>query len=339
MSRPTLADVAARAGVAISTASRALHRPGRIRAETAARVRAAADELGYVPSAAARQLHRSSAGAVALVVPDLTNPFFMALVRGSTRLLRAHDVVQVVADVEEEPESEEQTLAALAGRVDGMLLAASRLDAATLSTWSRRVPLVAVNHDAGDPEAPTVTIGTQGVEEAVEHLAGLGHRHLAYASGPATSWADARRRTAVVETCARLGVRLTDLGHHPPRRDAGAAAADAVLRSGATAVLTFNDLQAFGVLDRLASRGVRVPEDVSVIGHDDIFGADLTSPALTTVTVPAEELGARAAARLLGAVGLATAAPSAPPAATGPASTGPDRLATHLTVRGSTAPV
>jgi DNA-binding LacI/PurR family transcriptional regulator len=332
--RATLTDVAGRAGVSVSTASRALHRPGRVSPATTARVRRAADELGYVPSAAARQVRSGRSGTVALVVPDLTNPFFMSLVRGSTRHLRAHDVVQVVADVEEEPRTEEQVVEALAGRVDGIVLAASRLDRAVLATWARRVPLVAINREVADADVPTVRTGTQGVVAAVEHLAGHGHRHVAYARGPAASWSEDRRRGAVVETCARLGVRFTDLGHHAPRRDAGPAAADAARRAGASALVTYNDLIAFGALDRLAETGVRVPGGLSVVGHDDVFGADLTTPALTTVAVPAEEVGARAAAQLLAVL---DATGGADPTAASPS----DRdvtLPTRLVVRGSTGP-
>lgn len=323
--RATLTHVAERAGVSVSTASRALHRPGRVSPATTARVQQAADDLGYVPSAAARQVRSGQSGTIALVVPDLTNPFFMALVRGSTRHLRAHDVVQVVADVEEEPRTEEQVVEALAGRVDGIVLAASRLDRAALSGWARRIPLVAINRDVADAEVPTVTIGVQGVVAAVEHLADHGHRHVAYAGGPATSWSDDRRRRAVVETCARLGVRFTDLGPHAPRRDAGPVAADAARRTGATALLAYNDLLAFGALDRLAETGVQVPDELSVVGHDDVFGADLTTPTLTTVAVPAEDVGARAAAQLLAVLDRADVPPS-------------DRyvdLPTRLVVRGS----
>ncbi|WP_407319706.1 LacI family DNA-binding transcriptional regulator [Isoptericola halotolerans] len=332
--RATLADVAERAGVSVSTASRALHRPGRASPPTTTRVQQAADELGYVPSVAARQVRSGHSGTVALVVPDLTNPFFMSLVRGSTRHLRAHDVVQVVADVEEEPRSEEQVLEALAGRVDGIVLAASRLDRAVLAGWARRVPLVVINREAADAAVPAVTTGTEGVEAAVEHLARHGHRHVAYAGGPSTSWSDERRRRAVVETCARLGVRFSDLGHHAPRRDAGPAAADTARGAGASALLAYNDLVAFGALDRLAETGVRVPGDLSLVGHDDIFGADLTTPALTTVAVPAEELGARAAAQLLGILDGTGGADE-----TGvPPSDQDVALPTRLVVRGSTGP-
>ncbi|PRZ02925.1 LacI family transcriptional regulator [Isoptericola sp. CG 20/1183] len=330
--RATLADVARRAGVSVSTASRALHRPGRVSAGTTARVQQAADELGYVPSAAARQVRSGRSGTVALVVPDLTNPFFMALVRGSTRHLREHDMVQVVADVEEEPRSEEQVLEALAGRVDGIVLAASRLDRAALAAWTRRVPLVAINRDVAD--VPTVRTGTQGVVAAVEHLHERGHRHVAYARGPATSWSEERRRRAVVETCARLGTRFSDLGHHAPRRDAGPAAADAARRSGASALLAYNDLIAFGALDRLTESGVPVPGELSVVGHDDVFGADLTTPALTTVAVPAEELGARAAARLLAVLDGAGGATGADATSSDPGA----ELPTRLVVRDSTGP-
>lgn len=292
----TLRDVAARSGVAVSTASRALTRPGRVGAATEARVRAAAEELGYVPSAPARALTMGRTRTVALVVPDTANPFFFAMVHGVQARLREDGFVHVLVDTEESVEREEEVLRRLRGTVDGVVLAAPRATRDALVEWAGAMPLVAVNRDVPGPRVTTDTAG--GVVQALQHLASLGHRRVAYAAGPATSWSDRRRRAALEGSAAGLGVELVVLGPYVPRRDGGAAAADAVLQQRCTAVVAFNDLLAFGVLDRFAERGVDVPGQVSVVGCDDIFGADLVRPALTTVAQPIERAG-RAAADLL----------------------------------------
>jgi LacI family transcriptional regulator len=136
-----------------------------------------------------------------------------------------------------------------------------------------------------------------GIREAVDHLVGLGHRHLAYISGPAGSWSDAQRRDAVRERCAALGVMATVLRPHRPEHDEGRAAAAEVLDTGATAAIAFDDGLAQGALAGMAERGVRVPAEISIVGCDDILAAT-TYPPLTTVHGRGGEAG-RLAVELL----------------------------------------
>ncbi len=296
--QPTLRDVAAAAGVAVSTASRALTKPGRVNADTADRVVAVAQELGYIPSASARALLSGRTATVALVLPDVTNPFFFGLVRGTSARLRESGYVQVLADTEESAEVEADTLRKLRGSVDGAVLAASRLSDEQIAAAGADLALVVVNRTI--PGTPGVLLDTPGgMVQAIEHLVALGHTRIAYASGPVTSWSDKRRREALEPSAARLGVELVVLGPYAPVRSSGAAAADAALHARATAVMTFNDLLAFGVLERLDVLGIPVPERMSVIGCDDIFGSDLVRPALTTVESPVERAGRMAADLLL----------------------------------------
>ncbi|WP_459644390.1 LacI family DNA-binding transcriptional regulator [Kineococcus sp. NUM-3379] len=319
----TLRDVAAASGVAVSTASRALTRPGRVNAATAARVLAAAERLGYAASPPARALSSGRTGTVALLVPDLGNPFAFGIVRGMQARLREGGYVHVLVDTEESADAEERALRRLRSGTDGVVLAAPRVAEERLLAWSREVPLVAVNRSL--PGAHVVVDTPGGVVQALDHLVSLGHRHVAYAAGPRTSWSDRRRRSALRTAARRLGVDLTALGPYAPRREAGAAAADALLRCGATGLLAFNDLLAFGVLDRLADRSVQVPGEVSVVGCDDVFGADLVRPSLTTVAVPLERAGYHAADLLLARL-------EGPPPSAGVL------LPTHLVVRGSSGP-
>lgn len=320
----TLRDVAAASGVAVSTASRALTRPGRVSGPTASRVIAAAEELGYVASPSGRALSSGRTGTVALVVPDTGNPYFFGIVRGMQARLRDGGYVHVLVDTEESVDAEDRALRRLRAGVDGVVLAASRLDDGRLQAWARELPLVTINRSVPGPHVVTDTPG--GVVQALDHLVSLGHRRIGYAAGPRTSWSDRRRRTALRTAARRVGVELVVLGPYAPQREAGAAAADAVLRSGATAVIAFNDLQAFGMLDRFAARGTDVPGDVSVVGCDDVFGADLVRPALTTVAVPLERAGHHAADLLLARLDGRTGG------------TGAVVLPTHLVVRGSSGP-
>ncbi|WP_448061286.1 LacI family DNA-binding transcriptional regulator [Cellulomonas hominis] len=323
-SAPTLRDVAALAGVAVSTASRALTLPGRVNAATADRVRSAADTLGYVASASARALSSGRTGTVALVVADITNPYFFGVVRGTQSRLRASGYVHVLVDTEESVEAEERALLTLRGSVDGVVLAASRMPDDRLEAWARELPTVTLNRAVPAPSVVVDTVG--GALQALAHLSGLGHRRVGYAAGPSTSWSDGRRRVALRAAAARAGIELVVLGPYAPRRESGAAAADAALSAGVTGLLTYNDLLAFGVLDRLSDLQVSVPGEISVIGHDDVFGADLVRPTLTTLAVPLERAGYLAADLLLTRIAAEEEAPAGV------------ELATRLVVRESTGP-
>ena len=324
--RPTLADVAAATGVAISTVSRALTRPERVNATTRERIEAAAQELGYAVNTTARALTSGRTRSVAVLVSDVTNPFYFGIIRGTQQELKAAGYTQLLLDTEESDELEDAMLQRLRASYDGAIIAASRLTDRRLAELAAHLPLVAVNRQTRG--VPSVFIDTPaGVGEAVEHLVAHGHRRIAYVAGPPTSWPNERRWRAFRTATAAHGVEMARVGPFRPRQAQGAAAADAVLESGATACLAFNDLLAIGMLSRFAERGVRVPEDLSVVGCDDMFGADFCHPPLTTITAPIAQAGRVAVSILLAQLG---------------GGDGPVRrtatLPTHLTVRTSTGP-
>ncbi len=325
---PTIHDVARAAGVSISTVSRALSRPDRVNGGTREVVVRAADELGYRPSPQARSLLSGRSDTVMLVLPDVTNPFFFGLIRGVQRQAAESGYSQVVVDTDESVDTETNQLLAARKSVDGVVLAASRLDDTALARAAERVPLVAINRSVAG--VGSVVIDTPAaVRDAVAHLARLGHADIAYLGGPTGSWSGNRRRRAVMAAARGLDLRAVHLGNHPPTREGGTAATGAVLASGVTAVLAFNDLQAIGLLAGLATAGVRVPGDVSVVGCDDIFGADFCSPALTTLAAPVEQAGRLATTLLLER--LAQPAGTRNPVRS-------ERLPARLVVRGSTGP-
>lgn len=323
----TLADIAALTGVARSTVSRALANPGRVSPATRERIERAASELRYVPNGPARALTSGRTGAIAVIISDVTNPFYFGIIRGTQQQSKAAGFVQLLVDTEESDVLEDEVLHRLRKSYDGAILAASRLSDRRLATLAAEIPLVAINRQT--PGVPSVFIDSpHGVEQALEHLVSLGHRSIAYVSGPKTSWSNEGRWRALARAARRHGVTATRVGPFSSRTTAGAAAADAVLNAGVTACVAFNDLLAIGMLMRLRQRGVRVPEDISIVGCDDIFGADFCNPPLTTLTAPIEQAGRAAVSMLLARLGVATALPE-PAMLT---------LPTHLTIRSSTGP-
>jgi DNA-binding LacI/PurR family transcriptional regulator len=291
----TLADVALAAGVSASTASRALAGVSVVATATRDRVRRAAAELGYEPNLAARQLATGRPQAIALVLPDVANPFYAGVAKGMQQRVRAEGLTAVFADTDEDTETERAVLAQVAPVAARLVLASPRLPDDDIRALAERSRVVLVNRDVPGLAAVTGD-NADGVRQALVHLHALGHRVIGYAGGPLTSWSDAARRRGLGS--APDGTEIIDLGAFRPGPAGGVAAADLALAAGVTAVLAFNDQLAMGILGRLAERGVAVPGGLSVVGFDDIPVARLLAPSLTSVAVPASELG-RAAVELL----------------------------------------
>jgi LacI family transcriptional regulator, galactose operon repressor len=323
----TITDIAVATGVAPSTVSRALTRPGRVSAATRDRILAAARELNYAPAMRARTLAAGQTGNIAVLISDVTNPFYFGLIRGSQRQLKAAGYAQLLVDTEDSGEHEAEMLRAMRHTLDGAILAASRLPERALAAVAAQIPLVTVNRNV--PGVMSVVMDTPaGIEQAVEHLISLGHRDIAYISGPENSWSNRARWRAMNAVATRHSLRFTRIGPFPRGRHSGSAAADALLITGVTAFVAFNDLLAIGMLSRLRERGVRVPDDVSAVGCDDVFGADFCNPPLTTLTTPIEEAGRVAVSMLLSRL-KQTSSPVTRRAVV---------LPTHLTVRESSGP-
>ena len=324
---PTIKDVAELAGVATSTVSRALSNPDRVNARTRERIEQVAAQLKYAPSSQARGLSSGRTNAVAVLVPDVTNPFYFDIIRGTQNQLKAAGYTQLLVDTEESSEMELDALRNMRKSADGFILAASRLTDVQLAEVSGLQPLVTINRASAT--APSVVIDTHSaMVQALEHLASLGHRRVCYVSGPPTSWSNAARWKAFEENAHERGITVHRVGPFTPKTTSGAAAADVSVHTGATACMVFNDLLAIGMLQRLRERGIRVPEDMSIVGCDDIFGADFCNPPLTTIASPIEEAGRVAVSMLLSQLDPIYGGSSR-------------RLAvmpTHLTVRGSTGP-
>jgi DNA-binding LacI/PurR family transcriptional regulator len=295
----TLLDVAREAGVAVSTVSRALSNPDRVNVRTREHVHAVARRLAYRPNLIARALPSGRTRMLALVVPDITNPHLFGLIRGAEARATAAGYTLILADAQNSAELEADHLGRLDSAVDGFVLGSSRLAEPELQRLRGRRRTVLFNRESeGFPSV--VTDSVDGSRQVVEHLAALGHRRLGYLAGPTAAWSDGRRWRALRATARTAGLEITRLGPFTPTLDGGPAAAERGLRSGATALVAFNDLLAIGVLQQLERRGVGVPGALSVVGYDDIFGAAFCHPPLTTVASPAEEAGRALIDLLLG---------------------------------------
>ncbi|UVY84881.1 LacI family transcriptional regulator [Brachybacterium sp. NBEC-018] len=289
----TLRDVAARADVSVATASRALQKPAMVSTTTRERVQQAVDELGYSPNRSARTLITGRTGVLGVVVPDLLNPFYPALLKGAQERARHHGVQLLLADAEETPEGELPLVRTLAPQVDGILLCSPRMGAKELDAAARltRIALVNRTHTYLEAVAPNALSGVRG---ALRHLRSLEHRRIGVVGGPARSWSEGRRRRTIARAADELDVEVVDVGHFPPTVEGGRAAAESVLVLELGAVLVYNDVMAIGLLAALRESGFRVPQDISIVGWDDIEFAAVTDPPLSTIRVPRREMGAAA---------------------------------------------
>ncbi|GAA1305495.1 LacI family DNA-binding transcriptional regulator [Saccharothrix xinjiangensis] len=301
----TISQVAAAAGVSRATVSRVMNGRSTVAADLADRVRATASALGYEPNPHARSLALGRTTTVGLVVPDLANPMFQAVLRGLSEAAAAQGHRVMVAESNEDPAEEEVLAAEVARRCDGLVLASSRLPDERLVALAPGLgPLVLVNRELPRLTVPSLTVDYgAGVRDVAEHLLALGHTRLAYLAGPGSSAAH-QARSAALRSLARerAGVDLVELPCGSTFVN-GHASARAVLDSGATGVVAFNDLVAFGALSGLHELGVAVPDRVSIAGFDDIPFARYTTPPLTTASVPQHELGSLAWQRLWSLLG------------------------------------
>jgi len=312
VSGPTIYDVATAAGVATSTVSRAFSSPTRVNAKTRERVLAVAAELGYRPNPHARALLSGRHHTVAMVVSDITNPHYFELIRGAEMRARASEYTLVLVNAEESPRVEYDQIQRLVSSVDGFVLAASRLPDENLRQIAAQRPVVLMSRELSGL-ASVVLDHEQGCRQIVEHLASLGHRELTYLAGPANSWMAKTRWSALRTAADDLGLAARRIGPFTPKVSQGGAAADGALNAGTSAIVAHNDLLAIGVVQRLAQRSVRVPDDVSVVGFDDIFAATLCTPTLTTLGGVHADVGRSAVDILLDAVGPVRPVAAPPP--------------------------
>lgn len=333
---PRLKDVAEAAGVHISTVSRALNdqTASMVQAGTVLRVRLAASELGYSINGLARALKTRHSMSVGMVVPDITNPFFPPAVRGAEQALAAAGFSLLLSSTDNDIDKANAQLdAMIQARVDGMLLGMVRRQDPIIGRLnSSGIPTVLFNRtvDDGGGVCAVVPDDAGGSRLAVAHLHGLGHRRLGLVIGPMFTSTAERRLSAVRSVVQELGLECHVVEATAFDEAAGHRAMTQMLREqprrSITAVVASNDLLALGVIDAARQAGLSCPQDISVVGFNDMPLAGRLQPPLTTVHVPARELGRLAGECLLRAM----ADPTAEPERT--------VVPVDLVVRGSTAP-
>jgi LacI family repressor for deo operon, udp, cdd, tsx, nupC, and nupG len=302
-------DVARLADVSTATVSRALATPERVSPEARARVLEAIAKIGYVPNPAARTLRSQKTYMVLVVLPDLSNTFFSKILRGIEETLFEAGYGMIISDLDGSPEKEAHFAAfTAAGRVDGAILLNGHLFGQSREGEGQpariTIPLVALCEAIPGADIPQIEIDNRAAASRMtQHLASLGHRRIAYVSGPPSNILERERFLGFKD-----GLQAAGLPFDPALVIPGdytietgvAAGRDIVARADRpTAVFCTSDEMAIGLMRTLFSAGLRVPEDISVAGFDDIEFAAVAEPALTTIHQPRRELGQAAATVLI----------------------------------------
>ncbi len=302
----TMSDVAREAGVSLMTVSRVVNGKGEVSPATRQRVAQVIERLGYRPSGIARGLVTRRTGTLGLVVPDIANPFFSEVARGAEHVAHAQGYNVFLCNTEEDMRRESAVLGSLQEkRVDGIVLCSSRLDDSELqAAVAQYTPLVLVNRQIENGSAGTVLVDDEaGGQIATQHLLQTGRRTVGLIAGPPTSHSGRLRVRGYRAALAAAGLGFDPALVLPcsPVVEGGQEAARALLKAcpSLTGLFCYNDLVAVGALQTCVELGWRVPDDLAIVGFDDIPLAALVTPPLTTCHVPRYELGARAVRLLL----------------------------------------
>lgn len=301
MTKPTMDDVARRAGVSRALVSLALRGSSKVSATSRAAVLAAADELGYRPNLIARNLASKQTRTFGLLINDLHNPYFPAVVDGVKRAADTAGYRLLLNSAFLDDDDERAAIETFIDyRVDGIILTGARVDAGVIETAARAVPVVVVSRPMRSSLLDTINNDDRlGATLAVEHLVGLGHRHIWHIDGGHGAGA-AQRRSGYAATMRRHALE-SHVVSSAFTESSGARAAEQILSSGlpVTAIFAGNDLSALGALDSIDGAGLEVPRDISLVGYDNTFVAALRHVALTSIDQARERLGELAVEALI----------------------------------------
>lgn len=331
----TIQDVATAAKVSTATVSRALSNPGLLSDTTRAAVLEAVKTTGYRVNQAARNLRMQRAGAVLILVPNLGKPFYSEILQGISDGFAGSDYAVLIADTESRPLLDAELAGNFtSGRIDGVVsldggLSPQALDACRTAGVDGRI-VFACEWVDGYTFPSIQSDNAEGARLAIRHLADLGHRKIGHVTGPRGNVLTGVRRRGMMEERARLGLPAREdwiiRGDFSLQSGYEAAGRILAMKDRPTAVFCAADMVAFGLMAGLQAGGVKVPEDISVVGFDDIDMSEFYVPALTTIRQDRVRLGRTAAARLLERI--------IAPQADSPAE---DLLPVDLVVRASTA--
>ncbi|NMA76931.1 MAG: LacI family transcriptional regulator [Actinomycetales bacterium] len=285
MSRPTIKDIAAEAGVALGTASRALSGNGSVAAGTRERVLDAAERLNYIPNAQARSLRSERTETIGLLIPDVRNPFFAELAHVVEREARASGLSVVLCSANEDPElMREYMLVLRRQRVDGIIVAPFSTAHVTLHTVQQAgMPLVFVDRTIPGMDVPAVVSDTgPAIREAVAHLVGGGAQRLGFLSGPSQTTTGVERLAEFTVAAAEAGVE-TVIEHGDFQEESGRAGMRALLETGVDAVLTADSRMTLGAVRVCLEAGITPSADLPFVGFDDIAPFTLLQPPLPLI--------------------------------------------------------
>jgi len=330
--RPSIKDIAAAAGVSPATVSRALTGTGLVAEPTLTRIREAADRLGYRPNVSARNLRTRRSMAVLMVVRDVGNPFYLEIFKGVEAAAREAGYSVLMGNTENDPDREAEYFDMLGdGHADGMILMTGKLPTRKTREVGPDRPVVVALEMIEASSFPHVVIDNEAAaRDAVEHLIGLGHTRIAHVTGPLPEGMSQRRLQGYRQAMKHAGLTIPEgyevLGDFGLRSGQEACRTLMKLGSPPTAIFTASDSMAFGVIGELRSLGLSVPEQVSVMGFDDLFLSEAFQPPLSTVCQPRADIGREAMTILLRKM------------TGGPVPAEPVIMPTTLQIRGTTAP-
>jgi len=314
--RNTIKEVAQLAGVSVATVSRVLCESDYpVSAQLKEKVKDAAQTLGYVPNAVAKSLRKANYKDIGVVIPNITNPFYVQALHGINEILAEKGYSLILCNTMNDAEKEKMYLHQLAQRqVSGVILSSVGDSSEVAAEYaSGGVNFVLLDQRIDNFECPSISYDTgAGVRIAMEHLIAMGHRRIAFATLAVTRWTRTQMMQGYQEALVTNGMpfeeSLVYIGSLDTVKNgdeqeiaAGRQIAEAFIGDNlpATAILCMNDMLAIGLMQNLLKNGVKIPEDVSIMGFDDIPFAEMYVPALTTVRYPAKETGRLAAMLLL----------------------------------------
>ena len=303
--KATIKDVARVAHVSIMTVSRVINKKGYVAPSTKETVLKAIKKLHYTPNKVARSLVVKKTNFIGIIVPDISNPFFSNLVKGAERLAREKGYNLILGDTNGKVENEKEYIEGMRRNMcDGIILVAPRIEDSVILELNDIIPLVLVDRSIINGDILQVWIdNTEGAFQAVEHLIKLGHRRIGFLTGPQDVQNSHRREEGYKRALEYYQIpfdpNLVVIGDF--YFETGYREFDTFfsLSPRPTAIFASNDLMALGLIKRAKELGIKVPDDLSIVGFDDIFLASMVDPPLTTVYHPTVEMGIEAIGRFL----------------------------------------
>lgn len=304
----TLKDVAQQADVSVSTVSRVFNNPEKVRRSTRERVRKAADELGYKPSRVARRLRlqEGEANLIGLVIPDIQNPFFADITRGVEDVARHHDYALILSNSDEDPDKQRVAVDTLkTEEVDGVIVPPVSIDDPEVKRLlDSDIAVVCVDRRMEDVRVDTIlSDNREGAYKIVTHLIDLGHERIAFIGGIPRISTSTDRREGYEKALRDHGLSVDPalIEEGDSRRERGRYLTEKLLGldNPPTAIFAGNNLTTLGALSALNTRGIQVPEEMALVGYDDVPWAMALNPPPTVVDQPGYEMGSRAAELLL----------------------------------------